>query len=155
MKLPAPGSCQCGAVTYEVVSQPIVTIACHCADCQKLSASAFSISIVLPRDGLRVLTGELKSWERPTAAGGTAICWFCPDCGNRVFHENPAAPQMIRLKPGGLEDTSQIEPMAHTWTCRQQPWFSRAGDLPRFKTQPDLQTALAAIAAGEPIAGDA
>ena len=43
MKLPASGSCQCGNVNYEITDEPLVTYACHCRDCQKLSTSAFSI----------------------------------------------------------------------------------------------------------------
>ena len=150
MKLPANGSCQCGNVNYEVTDEPLVTVACHCKDCQKLSTSAFSISMVLNRSGFKILSGKLKSWERPTAAGGVAVCWFCPDCGNRIFHENPAMPNVIRLKPGTLEDTSVLEPQAHVWTCREQQWLGRFADLPKLERQPDVAAALAAIAEGEP-----
>jgi hypothetical protein len=110
MKLPVNGSCQCGNVNYEVTEAPLVTVACHCKDCQKLSTSAFSVSMILKRSGFRVLSGDLKSWERATAAGGTAVCWFCPDCGNRIFHESPEMPDVIRLKPGTLEDTDVSNP---------------------------------------------
>lgn len=149
MKLPANGSCQCGNVKYEVTEEPLLTAACHCKDCQKLSASAFSISMILNRSGFRILVGALKNWERPTAAGGIALCWFCPDCGNRIFHENPEMPKLIRLKPGTLADTSAVEPQAHVWTCREQRWLSRFTDLPKFERQPDLAVTMAAIAKGE------
>jgi hypothetical protein len=149
MKLPAGGSCQCGNVNYEVSEKPIVTVACHCQDCQKLSTSAFSVSMILYRSGFKVLSGELKSWERPTAAGGVAVCWFCPDCGNRIFHENPAMPSVVRLKPGTLEDTSVLEVQAHVWTCREQQWLGRFADLPKFEQQPDMAAAMASIAKGE------
>jgi len=149
MKLPAKGSCQCGNVEYEVTIEPVATYACHCIDCQKLSTSAFSVTMVLHRAGFRMLSGGLKSWQRPTASGGTAVCWFCPDCGNRIFHENPDVPDFIRLKPGTLQDTSEIEPEAHVWTCREQQWLRHVADLPRFDRQPDLAAAMAAIANGE------
>lgn len=148
MKIPAKGSCQCGNINYEVTEQPLVTVACHCSDCQKLSTSAFSVSIIMKRSGFEV-TGNLKSWERPTDAGGVAVCWFCPDCGNRIYHENPAMQEFIRLKPGTLEDTSALEPQAHVWTCRQQPWMAKINDLPKIEKQPDVATAMAAIARGE------
>jgi hypothetical protein len=150
MKLPASGACQCGNVKYEVTKEPLVTVACHCSDCQKLSTSAFSVSMILDRSGFNILSGQLKSWTRGTAAGGTAVCWFCPDCGNRIFHENPAMPDVIRLKPGTLDDTTSIEPQAHVWTCREQRWLERCSELPRFEQQPDVAAALAAIARGEP-----
>ena len=143
MKLPAKGSCQCGSVNYEVTDEPIATVACHCMDCQKLSTSAFSVSMILNRSGFRMLSGELKSWERPTASGRVAVCWFCPDCGNRIFHADPEMPDVIRLKPGTLEDTSVLDPQAHVWTCREQPWLARFAELKKFERQPDIADALA------------
>ncbi len=149
MKLPASGSCQCGNVNYEVTDRPLATYACHCRDCQKLSTSAFSVTMVISRSGFRLVSGELKSWQRPTESGGVAVCWFCPECGNRIFHENPEMPDVIRLKPGTLEDTSVLEPQAHVWTCREQQWLQRIADLPKFEKQPDMAAAMAAIARGE------
>lgn len=149
MNLPASGSCQCGKVKYEISEEPIATVVCHCRDCQKLSTATFSITMILRRSGLKILTGELKSWERPTAAGGTSVNWFCPVCSNRIYHENPDIQEFIRFKPGTLDDTSQIKPQAHVWTCREQPWLAGFSELPKIETQPDIPTALAAIARGE------
>ncbi|MDH4108642.1 MAG: GFA family protein [Gammaproteobacteria bacterium] len=143
MRLPLTGNCQCGSVRYEVSKAPIVTVACHCRDCQKLSASAFSITMVIPADAFRLLSGELAAFERPTDSGGTAVCYFCPTCSNRVYHVDPGRPAYFRLKPGGLDDTSQIMPEAHVWTSRAQPWFTFPEGVPTYETQPDLQEFLA------------
>ncbi len=149
MKLPAKGTCQCGNVSYLVTEAPIVTVACHCRDCQKLSTSAFSVSMILKRSGFELVSGDLAHWDRKTDAGGVAVCWFCPTCGNRIYHENPAVPELVRLKPGTLDDTSVLEPQAHVWTCREQPWLAEFANLPRMERQPDLAMALAAIQRGE------
>jgi len=143
MKIPFTGTCQCGGVRYEVTQEPLVTVACHCRDCQKLSSSAFSITIVIAAESFRLLSGDLHAFERPTEAGGTAACYFCSTCGNRVYHVDPKRPAFYRLKPGGLDDTSQIAPEAHVWTSRAQPWFRFSDELPRYETQPDLQAFLA------------
>jgi hypothetical protein len=148
LTLPAKGSCQCGNVTYQVVEEPYFTLCCHCIDCQKLSTSSFSVSMVMNRTALEILSGEMKQWERPAASGNITRCWFCPTCGNRIFHENPAAPETIRLKPGTLEDTSVLQPQAHIWTCREQPWHERFNELPRHEGQPNYAEALEAIKAG-------
>lgn len=148
MKIPAAGSCQCGQVTYEVTEQPVATVVCHCIDCQKLSAGAFSLSMYLKRTGLRLRSGDLKSWDRRTESGVVAVCWFCPNCGNRIYHENPAAPEIIRLKPGTLDDPSVLNPLALLWTCRRQTWLQHYAELPAFDKQPDLGEAIKAIAEG-------
>jgi len=149
MNFPAAGSCQCGNVKYDVTEEPLVTYACHCKDCQKLSTSAFSLTMILNRSGLKMLSGKLKTWQRATASGGVAVCWFCPECGNRIFHENPEMPDFIRLKPGTLEDTRDLAPQAHVWTCREQRWLRHSAGLPRFQRQPDVAAAMAALVKGE------
>lgn len=132
------GKCQCGSIQYKLTEPPIVTLVCHCIDCQKLSASAFSLTMAIKRHTFELVKGVLKVWTRPTAGGGTAICHFCPDCGNRIYHENPEMPEVLRLKPGTLEDTSFIEPEAHVWTKRAQPWVHIPEGVPRFEAQPDV-----------------
>ena len=143
MEAPFTGTCQCGGLRCVVNSQPIVTVACHCRDCQKLSASAFSLTMLIPEDSFELSSGKLKVFERPAELGGSAVCYFCPTCGNRVYHENPQLPGFYRLKPGGLDDTSGILPQAHVWTSRAQPWYELPGDVPVYETQPDLKEFLA------------
>ncbi len=148
MKLPASGRCQCGNVCYRIVAEPLVTVACHCQDCQKLSTSAFSITMVLNRNAVE-FDGELKCWERVADSGNTVACWFCPTCGNRIYHDNPAAPDFIRLKPCTLDDTSVLDPIAHIWACREQPWLGRIGELHKVDGQPDFGAVMAALSRGE------
>jgi len=143
MAAPLTGTCQCGGVRYVVHGEPVATVACHCRDCQKLSASAFSITMVIPRDSFELLSGDLAVFERPADMGGSALCYFCRTCGNRVYHENPQLPGFLRLKPGGLDDTSRIVPEAHVWTSRAQAWFRFPEGVPVFETQPDLKEFLA------------
>ena len=133
------GACQCGAVRYEVRTAPVVTAVCHCLDCQKFSASAFSLTMVIDTDAFHLLSGELTVYERPTAAGGVAECYACPTCSNRVYHRNPDKPEFIRLKPGGLDDKSVIRPELHCWTSRAQSWVEIPDDLPNFEHQYDLR----------------
>ena len=149
MELPARGSCQCGSVTYRVTEEPFYTAVCHCLDCQKLSAGAFSVTMLLRRSGFELLTGELTRWERPTAAGGVAVCWFCPGCGNRIYHENPKAPDVVRLKPGTLDDPSVLQPQVRGWMCRQQPWLEHYSELPAVDRQIDHLRAIADVEQGK------
>ena len=59
---PVEGACMCGQVKLRVSAPPIMTAACHCTGCQKLSASAFSLTAMIPAEGVEVI-GE-------TAIGG-------------------------------------------------------------------------------------
>ena len=64
--LPWEAGCLC-AVRFRIRAPAIKTMACHCADCQKLSASA-STTIMLPSDAVELTHGETARGERTVAA---------------------------------------------------------------------------------------
>ena len=76
MDTPFTGTCQCGEVRYVVKNEPIVTVACHCRDCQKLSASAFSLTMLIAEASFELTSGKLKVFERPAEHGGSALCYL-------------------------------------------------------------------------------
>jgi len=53
-KLPREGGCRCGRVRVKVTAAPLITMACHCTGCQRMSASAFSLSAAIPTPGFEV-----------------------------------------------------------------------------------------------------
>ncbi|TMJ34620.1 MAG: aldehyde-activating protein, partial [Alphaproteobacteria bacterium] len=50
-KLPWEGGCLCGRIRFRITAPPLLTMACHCSGCQKLSASAYSLTIAVPSQG--------------------------------------------------------------------------------------------------------
>ncbi len=121
-KLPLAGGCQCGALRYQVRAEPLALYACHCTECQRQSGGAFGMSMPVPRDGVRITAGACKTWDRIAGSGATVTAMFCPDCGTRVYHEPASLPSITMIKPGTLDDTSWLEPIAHYWTRSAQPW---------------------------------
>jgi hypothetical protein len=125
------GSCQCGQVSYETTEPALISLICHCKDCQKLSASAYSTTLTYRAEAL-VVTGELKRWVRIAESGTLNAAYFCPECGNRIFHENPNDPALRRLKPGTLDSDPIPTPQIHVWVSRKQPWVEIPPDMPTF-----------------------
>ena len=41
MVAPFQGGCRCGAIRYEVSSEPLAVMNCHCRDCQYTSGGGF------------------------------------------------------------------------------------------------------------------
>ncbi|KAK8123396.1 hypothetical protein PG999_003314 [Apiospora kogelbergensis] len=83
--------CQCGHVSFPTPSaERIALFHCHCTECQKQSGSAYGTSAIYPAAGLFPLSAELEGrlgcYVRPTDRGGTMRCWFCRECGSRLFH---------------------------------------------------------------------
>ncbi len=137
MNYPVKGSCQCGKINYEITEPFLYQVVCHCTDCQKLSATSFSISSILPQDAFKLLSGTLKKWSRIADSGKQVDCYFCPECGNRIYHHSPDKPEYIRLKPGTLEDTAVINPQAHAWVKRKQAWVEIPKGVQQYDTQPE------------------
>jgi len=136
MQLPLTGGCQCRAVRYAITEPPLTLYACHCTDCQKQSASAFALSMVVPRSAMAVIAGEPREWVRRNEAGRLSSCMFCGNCGARLFHNPHANTQVTIVKPGTLDDTSWLHPVGHIWTRSAQTWFDIPADSVNYEAQP-------------------
>jgi hypothetical protein len=68
-KLPWEGGCLCGEIRFRVSAPPLLTMACHCRGCQKLSASAYSLTIAVPSEGFAVFASlsVASLMPKPTA----------------------------------------------------------------------------------------
>ncbi len=82
--------------------------------------------------------GELKEWRRLADSGNTNAAKFCPGCGNRIYHFNPAEPATLKLKlkPVDLADASLFEPSAHVWTSEKLDWYQLPDGVKSFAEQP-------------------
>ncbi|KAI1171553.1 Mss4-like protein [Nemania sp. FL0916] len=83
--------CQCGGVAFSTATAtPLTMYHCHCTDCQKQSGSAFGTSAIFPAEGMLPLPADVeartKKFTRITDSGNTMDCYFCADCGCRLFH---------------------------------------------------------------------
>ncbi len=114
------GSCQCGALCYELNEAPIDIYVCHCTECRKQSSSAFGISVIVPRDSLRIVAGHAKTWSRVTASGNTLVCSFCDRCGSRISHANPTQ-ETLSIKGGSLSTPVDLGGVVHIWTQSKLP----------------------------------
>lgn len=130
------GGCQCGKVRYEVRNFTGRVYACHCLECQKQSSSAFGLTLP-SREADVSFRGRLAVYQRPADSGSTTRCFFCPDCGTRLYHHDATAGEFLSLKAGSLDDTSALELVANIWVCRKQPWVVMDRELPWFETQPE------------------
>ncbi|QIG81279.1 GFA family protein [Stakelama tenebrarum] len=118
--LPIEGGCRCGAVRFRVTQAPMVTMACHCSNCQKMSASAFSLSVAVPVDSFEVTTGE------PVTGGmhGDQVQHrHCDWCKSWVFTQIPGAP-FVNIRATMLDDPAPWEPYLEMQTAEKLPWAS-------------------------------
>ncbi|OCW55836.1 GFA family protein [Hoeflea olei] len=118
-KLPMSGSCRCGRVKFEISQPPMMTAACHCSGCQRMSSSAYSLTAIMPAEGFRVTEGD-------TVIGGLKgpelHHHFCPDCMTWMFTRIEGYEAMVNVRPTLLEDSSWFTPFIETVTAEKLPW---------------------------------
>jgi len=130
------GGCQCGRIRYRIEGALPPAYACHCGECKKQSASAFSLSIGIPFSRIDV-DGEPAMFEVTGYSGAAKHCSFCPSCGSRLWHRSGHAPENATLKVGTLDDGAGIAPTFHLWVSKKQAGFTLDPSVPAYETQPD------------------
>jgi hypothetical protein len=137
MKIPLIGGCQCGKLRYELSEAPRSIYCCHCTDCQKITASAFGICVVVIEEAFHLTAGEPHIAYRTGTSGTVYPRWVCPDCGSCVTGAPRVAGAFRSVRAGTLDDTSWLRPTAHIWTRSKQPWVILPDGDQQFETQPD------------------
>ena len=131
------GGCQCGYLRYEITADPVDLYACHCRECRKQSGSAHGISVIVPRDAIRMTGGEPKIWSRPTDSGNTIECLFCPNCGSRIVHRDADADGTFSVKGGSLDDPPDMTGAKHIWTDRAVAGIVIPADSEKWPREPE------------------
>ena len=123
------GGCLCGQVRYELFGEPLAVVICHCKNCQKQSGSTFSINIIGQSEQIEI-KGNLSTYADTNDSGDPVNRNFCENCGSPIFSEILSQGNLIALKVGTLDDTSDIEPQTQFWCISKQNWLSLDTKMP-------------------------
>ncbi|MEY2758017.1 MAG: hypothetical protein RIR33_1795 [Pseudomonadota bacterium] len=146
--LPQVGGCMCGALRYELSAPPVMIYNCHCANCQKISGSAFNVSVIVAEAALRFTAGEPARVEWISDRGTTRRGLFCGACGTRIVNGGVPSTGVYSLRGGTLDDTSWVQPVGDTYTRSAQPWVHFVeGGLRAETLPPDYAPFMAAYKA--------
>jgi hypothetical protein len=117
-KLPWEAGCRCGQVRMRVTEPPLIAMACHCMGCQRMSASAYSLSLALPASGFHVTRGE------PVIGGlhGPSRHFHCPHCKSWLFTRPEGMDFLVNMRASMLDDHSWFVPYVETCTAEGLAW---------------------------------
>lgn len=119
--VPREGRCLCGQVRFRVSAPPLITAACHCTGCQRLTASAFSLTAAIPSDGFAVTQGEPVIG----ALHGPHRHYFCPHCLSWLFTRVAGMDGFVNVRPTMLDEPGDwTTPFIETMTSERLPWAS-------------------------------
>ena len=138
------GGCRCGQLRFRVTSKPILTMACHCTGCQRMTASAFSLSALYPSRGFEVVQGN------PVIGGlhGPTRHFFCPHCMSWVFTRPEGLDDFVNVRATLFDTTRGFTPFIETYTSEALPWAKTPAvhsfeTFPPMERYPDLVTEFA------------
>lgn len=144
-QLPATGTCRCGRVRLRVTKPAMLSMACHCHGCQKMTGSAFSLSLALPADGVEVVEGEL-------IRGGLQeehSHLYCAFCKSWVMTRPAGLDWLVNLRPSVLDPHADFVPFIETCTDARLAWASTPArhSYAGFPSMEDYQPLVEAYAA--------
>jgi hypothetical protein len=128
------GGCRCGQVRIRIAAPPLLTMACHCTGCQRMSASAFSLSAAIPSNGFSVTKGE------PVIGGlhGATRHHFCRHCMSWMFTRPEGLDMFVNVRPTMLDDPSWFSPFIETFTREKLAWATTPA-VHSFETFPPFE----------------
>jgi hypothetical protein len=116
--LPWHGGCRCGRVRLSVTKPPLLSMACHCDGCQVMTASAFSLTVMVPTDGLTLVSGELERGGLHKEHRQE----YCVYCKSWVLTRPYGFDWVVNLRATTLDNRRTFEPFIETWTSEKLPW---------------------------------
>ncbi|HZH12610.1 MAG TPA: GFA family protein [Microvirga sp.] len=146
------GECRCGQVRFRVRGRPVITMACHCTGCQRMTASAFSLSALYASDAFEVVEGE------PVIGGlhGPTRHFFCPHCMSWLFTRPEGLDGFVNVRATMLDDARDFTPFIETCTGEALPWAKTSAvhsfeKFPPMERYPDLVAEFAKWSGAAPL----
>ena len=130
------GGCACGAVRYETRHAPVFQNHCQCSDCRRRSGTGHGSWLTFPARAEMKITGEATHWEVAGDSGNVKIHAFWPVCGTPVYLRFAAAPDMIAVSAGSLDEPDRFAPQALTYGVRALAWDAIDPSLLAFERMP-------------------
>ncbi|MBB3313230.1 hypothetical protein FHT78_005022 [Rhizobium sp. BK196] len=125
------GACQCEKITYEAEVDLQDVAICHCADCQRLTGTAYRVTVSTQRSQFHITSGEPKLYVKTADNGRRRLQFFCSDCGSPIYTtgENEDAEQ-VGIRLGTVNQRRGLKPHSQIWCSSALAWAQDLTGLP-------------------------
>lgn len=134
---PKEGGCRCGKVRFRLDGPPIMELACHCRGCQRMTASAFSTTLMVAAGDFQVIEGTT---EIGGIHGDQGRHHHCGWCKSWLYTEVVGHSELINVRATLLDDPYWFAPWAETQTAEKLAWAVTGAErsFERFPEQSDF-----------------
>jgi hypothetical protein len=130
------GGCACGAIRYEIASEPVFSNDCQCRDCQRMSGTGHGSYLSFAGRKNVKLEGKATHWDIVGDSGNVKTRAFCPACGSPVYMTFAAMPEVFTVHAASLDDPGRYTPQVVTYGVRGHVWDRVDSALPKFDKMP-------------------
>lgn len=129
------GSCLCRICAYSLAQEPFDLCYCHCANCQKLTGSAYASYGSIARPSFKWTSGSdnliIFSPSSRTRR------FSCKSCGAYLLTEHDDEPENVFISLGCLDTHIARSPEYHQFVGSKAHWVTIHDHLPVYKTWPE------------------
>ncbi len=126
------GSCLCGAVKFQLTSEPSVMGTCHCSRCRKAGASTV---VFVKKDDVVWLDGKDRVVTyQPEPPYKYGRC-FCDTCGTS-FGEILADADSFPIAANALDTPFDLKVQFHESVSEKPHWYEICDDAPQSSGHP-------------------
>jgi hypothetical protein len=129
VKMKVHGSCHCNQVKFTAEVDPKLTSICHCNDCQKLTGTAFRLSVPALMGSFTLTSGQPSVYVKVAESGSRRAQAFCPNCGSPLYTYDAENPTAFGLRVGVLDERSQLPPTWQKWCSSSLSWVQNISEL--------------------------
>lgn len=128
------GSCQCGAVRFEISGSFDAFFLCHCSRCRKDTGSAHGANLFSSSAQIAWLSGEgnVKTYRVPDTRHEKS---FCAECGAALPRVQMNGALLV-VPAGSLDSPIDMRPNAHICCASRASWDSHLEDIPKMDGLP-------------------
>jgi len=128
------GQCLCGAVEFKLSGEIPNLYQCHCSLCRKVTGSSANAALRIAAVQFSWIQGRERISEYVTDSGFKSH--FCANCGSPL--PNLTADDRAYWVPVGLlEDSGELELVAHLFVDSRASWDVVADNAEHFIEMPD------------------
>uniref|UniRef100_UPI004056D1BD GFA family protein n=1 Tax=Ahrensia marina TaxID=1514904 RepID=UPI004056D1BD len=126
------GSCCCGAVKFELLSEPSLMGTCHCTRCRKVGSSAI---VFVTKESLRWLEGKQHVTlyqPGPPYKYERSFCRLCGTSLGEILSEEDSFP----IAANALDTPIGIKNKFHEFVSEKPDWYAICDDAPQSDGHP-------------------
>lgn len=127
------GSCLCGGIQYELLSELGPIDVCYCRMCRKASGGPLATNAPVVAEAFRLVDGAglLRAYE--SSPGEKRH--FCGRCGSPIFSQREDRPNVLRIRVGAINEPLNVRPVLSYHTASKCNWWEVPDGLPRSERE--------------------